>query len=552
MNLNKNFFLLFILILSGCYLRKTEEKEEDPYYIYLLYTRANEKGEFDKAKKYIERLVKLTKKQEFYKEYIFFLFKLRDYKKLKKIFFEYIKKFDVDSSLTYPFLTACMMTGDYKNFEKYEKIFREKFKNDKNLFYLISILYQTKGKYEKASEILDELILMDPENKYKYLIEKVRILINKKEFKDALNLIEEIEKEKGLSYELLIEKGILLENIKKYRDAIKIYKEAVKKSMEKIKLLKKIVNLSILIEDYETADSILSFLINSNPYDINLIHQMGYVNYARGKYKEAVKYFALSLALNPDNDLAHYYLARIFYREKMFDKAFYHIKKAIEINPRSNEYYVYYAFLLIAQRKLKDAEYVLREMPYKKDPAYYYLKGFLERQRKRYRRAISYYKKSLKIDSLDARKWFELGAIYETINDIKNAEKAFRKAIMIDSTMSEAYNYWGYMLAERGLKLDTAKILIEKALKYEPNNGYYLDSMGWVYYMMGKYDSAKVYLRQAASLVPDDPVIIEHLGDVYFKLNEIDKAINYWNEALKLNPENKKLKEKIKKNKRGI
>ena len=196
---------------------------------------------------------------------------------------------------------------------------------------------------------------------------------------------------------------------------------------------------------------------------------------------------------------------------------------------------------------------MLKEIPDKKNAPYFYLIGFLEKQKGNYKRALSFYEKSLKIDSLDARKWFEAGALYEEINDIRNAERAFRKSVILDSTLSESYNYWGYMLAERGLKLDTAKILIEKALKYEPDNGYYLDSMGWVYYMMGKYDSAFIYLKRAVDAVPDDPVIVEHLGDVYLKLNQVDRAINYWEEALKLESDNKNLKKKIEKYKnKGI
>ncbi len=549
--MKKNFILFVFLALFSCYFQR---EEKDPLYLYLLYSRAYNQGEYEKAGRYIEELLKISKKKEYYRDYIFFLYKVREYEKLKKVFFDYEKRFEMDSSLVYPFLSACVFTGDYKTFEKYEKKFREKFKNDKNLLYLSSVLYQTRGEYDKALELIDRLMEIDSLNRDKYIVDKIRILSQKKDYRKALELIEEMEKRGEESIDLLLEKAIALEGLKKYKEALPVYRKILLMTgSNRDRLLKKILNLAIMVEDYDLADSLLSKYIENFFYDMDLIHQYGFVKYMKKEYKKALEYFSIALALNPKDDLAHYYISRIFYREKMSDKAFYHIKKAIEINPRSYEYYVYYAFLLITEKKLKEAEYVLREMPDKSNATYYYLRGFLERQRERFRRAIYFYKKSLEYDSLDARRWFELGALYDRINDIKSAEKAFRKAVKFDSTLSEVYNHWGYMLAEKGIKLDTAKILIEKALKYQPENGYYLDSMGWVYYMMGKYDSAHVYLRQAASLVPDDPVIIEHLGDVYLKLNDIEKALFYWTEALKLKPDNKNLKKKIEKyRKKGI
>ncbi len=549
--MKKKFILSIFLTFSSCYFHK---EEKDPLYLYLLYSRAYNQGEYEKARRYIEDILKISKKEEYYRDYIFFLYKIREYEKLKRVFFEYEKNFEIDSTLIYPFLSACIFAGDYKTFERYERKFREKFSKDRNLLYLSSFLYQTRGEYDKALELIKKLMEIDSLNINKYRIDEIRIFSQKKDYKRALELIEFMEKEMEDNIELLFEKAAILEGLNRYKEALSVYKKIFfMREENKEKLLKKILNLAIMVEDYNFADSILSKYIDKFFYDMDLIHKCGFIKYMKEEYKKSLEYFSIALALNPRDDLAHYYISRIFYREKMIDKAFYHIKRAIEINPRSHEYYAYYAFLLITERKIEEAEYVLREMPDKKNATYYYLRAFLEKQKERFKRSIYFYKKSLEYDSLDARKWFELGALYEKTDDIKSAQRAFRKAVNIDSALSEAYNYWGYMLAERGIKLDTAKILIEKALKYEPQNGYYLDSMGWVYYMMGKYDSAFLYLRQAASFVSDDPVIIEHLGDVYLKLNDIERAIFYWTEALKLNPNNKDLKNKIEKyRKKGI
>lgn len=538
------YYFLITFIFISCYFSR---EKEDPLFLYMLYSSKVEKGEYKEARKLIERLLKIKKEREYFRDYIFLLYNIKDYNKLKKVFFEFEKNFELDSTLTYPFLSACIFTRDFKNFEKYQKKFREKFNKDKDLLYLISVLYQAVGDFDKAISLLDELIKNDSLNSKKYLIDKARVLSMKRDYKSALSIINKLE-ESEIFPELLIEKAICLEGLNDYREALKIYRKLLlSKKIASQNLLKKVLNLSIFLGNYELADTLLKGKIDSFFYDVDFIHQYGFIKYMKNEFKEAMKYFSIALSLNNKDDLAHYYLSRIFYREKLMDKAFYHIKKAIEINPKNYEYYIYYSFLLISERKLKEAEDLLKEIPDKNNASYFYLTGFLEKQKRNYKRALFFYEKSLKLDSLDAKKWFEAGALYEEINDIKKAEKAFRKSVKLDSTLSESYNYWGYMLAERGLKLDTAKILVEKALEFEPDNGYYLDSMGWVYYMMGKYDSAFVYLKRAVEFVPDDPVIVEHLGDVYLKLNQIDKAINYWQEALKLEPLNKNLKKKIEK-----
>ncbi|MEO0276286.1 MAG: tetratricopeptide repeat protein, partial [candidate division WOR-3 bacterium] len=124
-------------------------------------------------------------------------------------------------------------------------------------------------------------------------------------------------------------------------------------------------------------------------------------------------------------------------------------------------------------------------------------------------------------------------------------ERCFEKVTKIDSLNASAYNYWGYMLAERGIKLELAMKLIEKALKIEPNNGYYLDSMGWVYYQMGDFEKAKEYLYNAVKVLESDPVILEHYGDVLMKLGDVETAKEFYKKALKLDPKNKNLLKKI-------
>jgi tetratricopeptide (TPR) repeat protein len=88
------------------------------------------------------------------------------------------------------------------------------------------------------------------------------------------------------------------------------------------------------------------------------------------------------------------------------------------------------------------------------------------------------------------------------------------------------------MLAEHGNSLDEAVSLIQRALKVEPNNPSYLDSLGWAYVRQGKLDLADPALTTAAEKLPKNSVIQDHLGDLRLKQNRRTDAIAAWQRAL--------------------
>ena len=128
--------------------------------------------------------------------------------------------------------------------------------------------------------------------------------------------------------------------------------------------------------------------------------------------------------------------------------------------------------------------------------------------------------------------FFLLGAIYEKQKQYDKAEEQFKKVVAMNPKNAPALNYYGYMLADRGIRLDEAQEMIQRALDQDPYNGAYLDSLGWVYYKENKLDEAESNLHKAVQREPNDPTIRTHLGDVYAKLGRTEQAAAEWEKAL--------------------
>jgi tetratricopeptide (TPR) repeat protein len=150
---------------------------------------------------------------------------------------------------------------------------------------------------------------------------------------------------------------------------------------------------------------------------------------------------------------------------------------------------------------------------------------------------------------LNARFYFDYGAAADQAGLYDKAADLFRKSIALDpANAAAAYNYVGFMWAEHNLHLDEAEEMIGRALQLDPNNGAYLDSLGWVFYRKGKYEAAlNELLRAAQTLTQDDPIVFEHIGDAYSKLDHVPQALEFWQKAIALEPGNKLLADKIEK-----
>ena len=151
---------------------------------------------------------------------------------------------------------------------------------------------------------------------------------------------------------------------------------------------------------------------------------------------------------------------------------------------------------------------------------------------------------------LDAAFFISYGSAAEKAGDTVKAADLLKRAIALDPLNSaEACNYLGYMWADRNENLDEAERLILQAVRLEPSNGAYMDSLGWVWLRQGKFSKALTELMRAAeAMEKSDPVVFEHIGDAHEKLGRTADALHYWHKALQLETNNAALTEKIDRN----
>ena len=167
-------------------------------------------------------------------------------------------------------------------------------------------------------------------------------------------------------------------------------------------------------------------------------------------------------------------------------------------------------------------------------------------------KAIKKYENVSKLKSNSGDIFRKLGICYEQTDQTQKAETAFGRALELNPNDSGALNYLGYWWADEGRNLKEAMELITKAVQLYPENGYYADSLGWVYFKIGNTKKAVTWLERAVELAPDDAVIHDHLGDVYWHLGRLLEARYKWQFAYQMYTDKMKRREVSEKIKFGL
>ena len=163
------------------------------------------------------------------------------------------------------------------------------------------------------------------------------------------------------------------------------------------------------------------------------------------------------------------------------------------------------------------------------------------RRQERFEEAIEAYSAAVDlVDLSQTRYWFLLYAraiSYEQSGRWDEAEADFRAALDLSPDQPNVLNYLGYSLVEQNRNLDEALNMIQRAVAARPDSGYIVDSLGWVFYRLGRFEEAVAPMERAVELLPNDSIVNDHLGDVYWMVGRFREAEFQWSRALSFDPD---------------
>jgi tetratricopeptide (TPR) repeat protein len=265
-------------------------------------------------------------------------------------------------------------------------------------------------------------------------------------------------------------------------------------------------------------------------------------------------FLQFALYLKSDFPLAHAALAEAYESAKKYELEMQALDQIKPDSPLWLNVQIQKSFALNSLERVDDAKALLEELIAKNPQDLRPLDalGNILRSHERYGEAEQYYTRALAlIDKPDKDNWalfYSRGVCNERLKKWPEAEADFKKALALSPEESLVLNYLGYSWVDQGQNLKQAMDYIRKAVKLKPDDGYYVDSLGWAYYRLGNLSAAVEHLERAVELKPDDPIINDHLGDVYWKVGRTLEAKYQWQQALTLKPEPDQivtLKEKI-------
>jgi tetratricopeptide (TPR) repeat protein len=265
-----------------------------------------------------------------------------------------------------------------------------------------------------------------------------------------------------------------------------------------------------------------------------LLPHLGYAHQELGQYDQALAIFDEAHKLSPKDALVTSYLIDANISAKKYGAALQLTRQARTDNPTDLTLARLEAQALRLDGKPDAGVAVLEEALkiHADEPVAYVLLAQLYQDASRGPQAVKLLQDAQTKFPASTSIAFELGAVFEKQKNFVDAETAFRQVLAREPENAGALNYLGYMLAERGERLDESVGYLKKALEKEPDNGSFLDSLGWAYFKAGKFDLAEENLRRAAEQLKVNSVIQEHYGQLLFKVGRFEEAIAAWNRAL--------------------
>lgn len=425
-----------------------------------------------------------------------------------------------------------------KAIEVYKRIIAVGKEVDEDPYVLAASLYAQQGNLESAKSILRQLINKKSDSFFgHYYLGRMAEAAN--DFMLAEQSYRQAMVINPQANAVPLDLARLYGSKKRYKEAIEICQKLLAEDPSNTAARNMLAQLLIGDNDIDKALKEFETLgaLEEDPTDTRL--KIALIKLQRRDLEGAVTDLNLILSQHPDNMTAQYYLVSAYAGLKRVQDALLQIQKIEKTSEYFVESRVLGAFLLQQEKRYKEAIALLDEALGERvdDLRLLSLRSSLERESGDVTAAIRSQQRIVQREPKSAKHFFTLGVLYDEARDKEAAVGAMRSAIELDPRHANALNYLGYTLLERKEKLDEAESLIKRALEVEKDNGYFIDSLGWLYYQRGQFKEAVRELERAVQLVPNDSVILEHYALALQKVGDRKKAREIAEKAMTHSPD---------------
>ena len=540
---------------------KDRENIRDPrvYYHYLMALQGVRGHQFEQASDNFSKVVQFAPGDyEFYLQSAINLIRAGKIENAYRTLEESLGHFPDNPELN-------MMIGDIHSrrleYEKalghYQRVAQTKLSSARALL-LSGAIYEIRQQYDLAEEMYKKLLQIEPNNPLgHFYLARIKIIAGKLEdAKGFLNQTLELRPNLLHAREFLAwvleAQGKPDEAKKQYKKFLKLdpFNEKIQKRMTAMKYTNLPMNVGSSIY-LTTAKEVLG------APEVHM--KIGAVYYEQGIYLKALDEFQLLKGKKQNNKISMV-LGRIYEVLGRIDLAIQEINTLMKTEPRSTHLMIYLARLHSMNKQPKKTVQLIEEaikLDKNNDILYHTLAiAFIENDQ--LDKAIDSMQKAIEINKDKDSYYFELGALLQRTGEFERAIKNIKYSIELNPMHSNAHNFLGYIYAMEGKSLDKALSHLNKALSIQPKNGFFLDSLSWIYFKKGESGKALRELKKAMVYTAPDPVLYSHLGDIHFSLMNYIEASKAWETSLFLTleekddvdnelPDPKELKEKIQK-----
>jgi tetratricopeptide (TPR) repeat protein len=339
--------------------------------------------------------------------------------------------------------------------------------------------------------------------------------------------------------------GALYAKQKQEEKSMALYRAFQKENTPSPKIADVLAQTYIEQGKYDLAYDQLEVLEANSEEPLNIKMKMALILIEQKRYDVAIDKLEQILKEAPDSDKIRFYLAAVYEETRQSEKAVREFKKIPVTSTYYGESTVHAAYLLKGLGRLDEAiELVSKGLKERADqPQVYAMYASLLDEKNDFKAAAKVLEQGLEKFPENAQLRFYYGTINDRMGNKDVVVTEMKKVLELDPNHVQGMNYLAFTWAEMGKNLDDAEKLARRAMELEPQDGYVLDTLGWILFKQNKTIESIKFLEAAHKYQGTVSVIAEHLGDAYYKQSMVDKAKKMYRKAADLETDKQKVQE---------